>query len=130
VDNCRAQRDCILRVQLLAPVLLQASFATLEEDILLATSIDADDGPHAVIVRFELHLGSPAKVEDGQIVCFVNRFNSRVPGLSERSHYLHRFAHGSRHQLPNRSMRVAFFERSAAFFNETFFLKHRHSSFL
>ena len=51
-------------------------------------------------------------------------------GRRSRSNYLHRFANSSRDQLPNRSMRVAFLECSTTLFDETFFLKHRHSSFL
>jgi len=108
-------------------VLLQAVLGTAVEGILLATSIDSDDGPHAMIVGFELHPGSPAQVEDSQIVCPVNRFDAGPLRLSKGPHYVRGFAYSCGYQLPDYSMRFAFLERSAAFFNETLFLKHRHS---
>jgi len=49
-DRC-AQRGCVLRVQLLGPVLLQAVLGTTIEGILLATSVDANNGPHAIIAK-------------------------------------------------------------------------------
>jgi hypothetical protein len=129
VNNRCAQRGRVFRVQLLGPVSLQAVLGTALEGILLATSIDADDGPHAMIVGFELHPGSPAQVEDSQIVYPVNRLDAGTLRLSESPHYLRGFAYSCGYQIPDRSMRVLLLERSTAFFNETFFLKHRDSSF-
>jgi hypothetical protein len=110
-------------------VLLQAVLGTAVEGILLATSIDADDGPHAMIVGFELHPGSPAQVEDSQIVCPVNRLDAGTLRLSKGPHYVRGFAYSCGYQFPDCSMRVTFLKRSAAIFNEAFFLKHRDSSF-
>jgi hypothetical protein len=102
---------------------------TAVKSILLATPIDTYDGPHAMIVGFELHPGSPAQVEDSQIVCPVNRLDTGTLRLSESPQYLRGFAYSCGYQLSDRSMRVLLLERSTAFFNETFFLKHRDSSF-
>ena len=82
-----------------------------------------------MIVGFEFHPGSPAQVEDSQIVCPVNRLDAGTPRLSKGPHYLRGFAYSCGYQLPDCSMRVTLLERSAAIFNEASFLEHFGSSF-
>src|SRR4051794_25448030 len=55
MDNRRAERSRVLCMQVLCSVLFQAMLGTAVKRILLETSIDADDGPHAMIVGFDLH---------------------------------------------------------------------------
>src|SRR3989442_7698726 len=76
MNNRCAQRSGILRVQLLGPVLLQAVLGAAVKRILLTTSIDADDGPHAMIVGVELHPRCPAQGEGSPIVWPVNRLDA------------------------------------------------------
>lgn len=76
VNDRRTQRDRIFRTELLRPVCCQPALGTTKERVALATSVDADNSPHAVIVRLDDHTRSPTQVENRDVGCAVNRLHT------------------------------------------------------
>src|SRR6185436_12225904 len=95
---------------------------------LLAPSVDADDGPHPVVVRLEFHVRPPAQIQNRQIVCPVNGLDPGTLWLSQRTNDLARCGYSCGYEFSNRGVRVILFKCSAAIFNKTFFFKHRSAS--
>src|SRR6185503_5268209 len=63
VYDVGAQPLRFLRLQLAGAVLREALRAAPEERIVLAAAVDADDRPHAVVMRPHRHARSPGEIE-------------------------------------------------------------------
>src|SRR4029077_7203994 len=53
------------------------------DDVVFAAGVNADDGPHLVIVGEEGHVGTPDYVEDGEGVGAEESLNAGAGGLAE-----------------------------------------------
>src|SRR5687768_8564046 len=102
----------------------QASPVASIERVLLATSIDTDHGPHAMIVWVKSHARPPAQVQNRQIIRRVDRIYARALRISKRAHNLPGITNCSSDQLLDCSVGVRFPDCSTAFFNESVCLKH------
>src|ERR1700733_11057944 len=60
-----AQHGAVREVS--SPGGLQALLVTSVKGVVLASAVDADRGPHAMVVRVERHEGGPNYIEHGQI---------------------------------------------------------------
>src|SRR3990167_8417338 len=127
MDNRRSERSHILRVQLFGSMSRQAPLGPTEESIQLAARIDADDGPHAMIMRLEYHARPPTEVEDGQVIRFVDRINASAFRLAKDPHQLRGLAYGPPNMLGDCGPSVLSLDCSTAIFDKVFLVKHGQS---
>src|SRR5713226_3143420 len=73
------------------------------EDVVLATRVDPDDGPHSVVVGQQGHPRRPDDVQDGEIAGPVELAELGAPWLSQSAQDRGRLGHRSRDDFADRS---------------------------
>ena len=94
------------------------------EDIVLATRIDADDRPHAMIVGHDRHHRCPYDIEDGQRRGMKQRTDFSALRLAQSLEDSSRSRYRACEYLPDRLVSLIFGKGCAAVGHELVDLKH------
>jgi hypothetical protein len=77
-----------------------------------------------MVVRLDLHLRSPAQIEDRHVGAAIDGFDARTFRFAERAYDLRGLAYRFRHELANHRLRIASRDSGAAIFDEALFVEH------
>src|SRR6478609_11763755 len=127
MDDISTQRLGVCRAQSLCASGLDfvwRSFHAPPKHIVLPARIDADDGPHSMIVRHDHHPRRPNHVDDGEHIRMKELFDSSALGLSQSFEDCRRVGHRAGQHLTDCFVSWILGKRRAAVSNKPFCLKH------
>ena len=124
VNGVFAQKKSVPRLDILASGGFQSRPGAAKEIIVLPAAVEADDRPHAVVVRIEGHAWRPDDIQDGQLSRTVEHLDARLARLPESRHDFVRIRDGAPDDLPDRLLGHAILESRAAVFDESLELEH------
>jgi hypothetical protein len=117
----RSPSDFAPAASILPPV---SSGSRRHEDVVLAAGVDADHGPHQMIVRHDRHARPPDDVEDRQIRSVIELLHLGPPRLAKPGDDAGRIGNRPRDDFAHRFVGRVFAHRGAAILDKAIEIEH------
>jgi len=102
---------------------LQSAFGPVPMDIVFATRVKADQGPHAMVVSRQTHLWRPMGRENRQIGRAMQYIESGFPPCAQARKHRGRFTDRACEHFAHRSLRITLAAGGDTIFDESIAIK-------